>query len=66
VTYEYQCGIEVLFVLLDVVGIVLGRLPLVHRVEVEARIINLDWLEESSKNILEAAPGQQDSGTNAR
>ena len=57
--YEYQSGIEVLVVLLDVVGIVLGRLPLVHGVEVEARIAGLDWLEESSESILEAASGQQ-------
>jgi len=46
VTYEYQRGIEVLVVLLDIVGIVLGRLSLVHRVEVEARIARLDELEE--------------------
>ena len=57
--YKYQGGIEVLVVLLDVVGIVLGRLPLVHGVEVEARIAGLDWLEESSESILEAASGQQ-------
>ena len=57
--YEYQGGIEVLVVLLDVVGIVLGRLPLVHRVEVDARIAGLDWLEESSEGILEATSDQQ-------
>jgi len=52
--YEYQGSIEVLVVLLDVVGIVLGRLPLVHRVEVDARIVGLDGLEEGSESILEA------------
>ena len=57
--YEYQGGVEVLVILLDVVGIVLGRLPLVHGVEVEARIAGLDWLKESSESILEAASGQQ-------
>jgi len=56
--YEYQGGIEVLVVLLDVVGIVLGRLPLVHGVEVNARIAGLDGLEETSEGILEAASGQ--------
>ena len=29
-------------------------------------IIGLDGLEEGSKSILEAGPGQQDSGTKAR
>ena len=58
-TDEYQGGIEVLVVLLDVVGIVLSRLPLVHRVEVEARIIGLDGLEEGSESILEAGSSQR-------
>ena len=58
-TDKYQGGIEVLVVLLDVVGIVLGRLLLVHCVEVEARIVGLDWLEESPESILEAVSGQQ-------
>ena len=53
-THEYQSSIEIIVILLDVVGIVLGRLPLVHRVEVEARIVGLDGLEESPKSILEA------------
>jgi len=57
-TDEYQGGIEVLIVLLDVVGVVLGRLPLVHGVEVETGIVGLDGLEESPESILEAAPGQ--------
>jgi len=64
--YEYQSGIEILIVLLDVVGIVPGRFPLVHCVEVKAGIIGLDWLEESSESILEAGPSQQDSGNKAR
>ena len=37
-TYEDQGGVEVLVVLLDVVCIILDRLPLVHRVEIEARV----------------------------
>ena len=45
--------------LLDEVRIVLGRLPLVHRVEVDARVIGLDGLEERSESILEAASGQR-------
>ena len=56
--YEYQGGIEVVVVLLDVVRIVLGRLPLVHGVEVEAGIVGLDGLEESPESILEAASAQ--------
>jgi hypothetical protein len=59
VTDKYQGGIEVLVVLLDIVGIVLGRFPLVHRVEVEACIVGLDGLEESSESILDAACSQQ-------
>jgi len=57
-THEYQGGIEVLVVLLDVVGIILGCHLLVHGVEVDARIAALDRLEESSESILEAASGQ--------
>jgi len=59
VTYEYQGGAEVPIVLIDVVGIVLGRLPLVHRVEVDARIIGLDGLEKGSESILEAGSDQR-------
>jgi len=58
VTHECQGGIEVLIVLFDVVGVVIGRLPLVHCVEIETGIVGLDGLEESPKSILEAAPGQ--------
>jgi hypothetical protein len=54
-THEYQGGIEVLVVLLDVVRVVLGRLPLVHRVKVDAGIVGLDGLEERSESIVEAA-----------
>ena len=45
--------------LLDEVRIVLGRLPLVHRVEVDARVIGLDGLEERSESILETTSGQR-------
>ena len=58
-THEYESGIEVLVVLLDVVHIVLGCLSLVHRVEVDAWIVGLDWLEESSKSILKTTSGQR-------
>jgi len=59
VTDEYQGGIEVLVVLLDVVGVVLTRLPLVHSVEVDTGIIGLDGLEEGSESVLEAGSGQR-------
>ena len=58
-THENERSIEVLFILLDVVHIVLGRLPLVHGVEVDTGIIGLDGLEERSQSVLDAAPGQQ-------
>ena len=51
--HENQCCVEVLVVLLDVVRVVLGRLSLVYRVEIEARIVVLDGLEECSECILE-------------
>ena len=53
-TYEDQGGVEVLVVLLDVVCIILDRLPLVHRVEIEAGVVVLDGLEECPESILEA------------
>jgi hypothetical protein len=57
--HEYQGGVEVLVVLLDVVGIVFGRFPLVHRVEVDAGIVSLDGLKESSESILKAGSIQR-------
>ena len=51
-THEYQGGIEVLVVLLDVVRIILSRFLLVHRVEIESRVIVLDGLEERSESIF--------------
>ena len=59
-TYKNQGGIEVLVVLLDIVGVVLGRLPLVHCVEVETSVVILDGLEERSESILEATDGKSD------
>ena len=59
VTHEYQSGIEVLVILLDVVHVVLGRLLLVHGVKVNAGIFGLDGLEESSESILEATSSQR-------
>ena len=58
-THKNQSGVEVLVILLDIVRIVLHRLPLVHRVEVEARVVGLDGLEERSECILEATDVQQ-------
>jgi len=58
-TQENQGGVEVLVVLLDVVHIVLGRLPLVHGVEVDAGIIGLDGLEERPQGVLESTPSQR-------
>jgi hypothetical protein len=57
--HEYQGGIEVFVVLLDVLRIVLGRFPLVHRVEVDAGIISLDRLKERPESILKATSSQR-------
>jgi len=54
-TYENQGGIEVLVILLDVVCIIVDRLLLVDRVEIEAGVVVLDGLEECPESILEAA-----------
>jgi len=58
-TYEYQGGSEVLGVLLGEVHIELGRLPVVHRVEVDAMVTGFDGLEEGSESILETTSGQR-------
>jgi len=47
-TDEEQGDIEVIVVLLEIALIVLGRLSLVHCIEVETWIVDLDGLEESS------------------
>ena len=52
-TYKNQGGIEVFVVLLDVVGVVLCRLPLVHCIEVKTSVLVLDRLKERSESILE-------------
>jgi len=49
-TDEHQDGVEVL-VMVDVVGVVLGLLPPVHRVKVEAKVASLDGLEERSERL---------------
>jgi hypothetical protein len=59
VTHEYQCGVEVFVVLLDIVHIVVGRLPLVDRVEIESRIVGLDGLEKGSESVLKATFSQR-------
>ena len=45
--------------LLDIVRVVFGRLPLVHGVEVNMRIVGIDRLEESPEGILEAGSSQR-------
>jgi len=52
-THKNQGGVEVPVVLLDIVRIMLGCLPLVHRIEVETGVISLDGLKERSESILE-------------
>ena len=59
VTHENQRGIEVLVVLLDVVRVIFGGLSLVHRIEVEPRVVVLDGLEERSESILETMSVQR-------
>ena len=54
-TYKNQGGVEIFVVLLNIVGVVFSRLPLVHCIEVETSVIVLDGLEERSESILEAA-----------
>ena len=57
-TYEYQRRVEIFVVFLDVVRIVLGRLPLVHGVEVNAGVICLDGRDETSESVVDAGCGQ--------
>ena len=59
VTYEYQGCVEIFVIFLDVVRIVLGRLPLVHCVKVNAGVSCLCGLEEMSESLLEAGSGQR-------
>ena len=58
-THENQRSVEVLVVLLDVVRVVFGGLPLVHRIEVEPRVVVLDRYEERSESILETTSVQR-------
>ena len=53
-THKNQGGVEVLAILLYKVHIVFRRLPLVHRIEVDTRVVTLDGLEECSECIFEA------------
>ena len=54
-THENERNVEVLVVLLDIVRVILGRLPLVNRVEVEARVVVLDRFEERYESVMKAA-----------
>jgi len=53
-TYEDQCGIEVVVVVLDVFRIVVCRFLLVHSVEIEAGVVVLYGLQEGLKSVLYA------------
>ena len=57
-THENQGGVEILVVLLHVFGIVLHRLSSVHGIEIELRVIVLDWLEIHPQGLLDAISGQ--------
>ena len=52
-THEYQGSVEVLVVLLDIVGIVLGCLLLVYCIEIETGVVILEGLEKRSEGISE-------------
>ena len=52
-THENQGGVEVLVVLLNIVCIIIGRLLLVHRIEIKAGVVILEGLEERSESISE-------------
>jgi len=58
-THKDQGSVEVLIIFLDIVGVVLGCLLLVYRVEIETGIVVFDGLEECSEGILETAPSQR-------
>jgi len=53
-TYKNQCSVELLLIFLDVVGVVLCRLLLVHSVEVNAGVVVLYGLQKCPKSILYA------------
>ena len=66
-THEYEGGIEVLVVLLDIVNIIFDRFLPVRPIEIESGIIVLDGLKERSESILEAAsPSAQQSALQRR
>ena len=52
-THENQGSVEILVVLLDVVGIILGCLLLVYRIEIKAGVVILEGLEKCSEGISE-------------
>jgi len=53
-THKNQRSVEVLIILLDIVGIIICRFLLVHRVEIEASVVVLYGLQKSPKSILYA------------
>jgi hypothetical protein len=53
-THENQGGVKVPVVLCHVIGIVLSCLSLVHGIEIELRVVVLDWLEVYAQGLLNA------------
>jgi len=53
-THKNQRSVEVLIILLDIVGIIICRFLLVHRVEIETSVVVLYGLQKSPKSILYA------------
>ena len=58
-THENERSAEVVVVLLDIVRIIVGRLPVVHCVEVETRIFVLNGFEERFESVMEATSAQR-------
>ena len=53
VTHEYQCGVEVLVILLDIVRVVLSRLSFVNGIKILVGIVVPYWRQERSQSILD-------------
>ena len=54
VTYENQGGIEILVILVQVLGVILRSLSLIHRIEIEFGVVILDGLEVDPEGLLDA------------
>ena len=53
-THENQGGVKIFIVLFHVLGVILGRLSLVHGVQIELGIVALDGLEAHPQSLLDA------------